>query len=64
MLLPIEHFRRQQRSTSGHPTWHIQARNWGQHYIAERRDGNGWHIVAALTLDGLLDRLDQIEAGL
>ena len=62
MALPIEQLARQQRFTSSHPAWHIQARNWGQHYLAERRDRHGWHIVAALTLDALLDRLDQIEA--
>lgn len=63
MALPIEQLRRQQQLTNGYPAWHIQARNWGQHYIAERCDRHGWHIVAALTLDALLDRLDQIEAG-
>ena len=62
MAPPIEQLTRQQRFTNSHPAWHIQARNWGQHYLAERRDRHGWHIVAALTLDGLLDRLDQIEA--
>jgi hypothetical protein len=63
MVLPIEQICRQQRFSKDHPQWHIQARNWGQHYIAERQDHHGWHIVTDLTLDGLLDRLDQIEAG-
>jgi hypothetical protein len=60
--LPIEQLCRQQQFTSDHPAWRIQARNWGQLYIAERQDRHSWHIVAALTLGGLLDRLDQIEA--
>jgi hypothetical protein len=63
MALPIEQLTRQQRFMNSHPAWHIQARNWGQHYLAERHDRHGWYIVAALTLDDLLDRLDQIEAG-
>ena len=63
MAFPIEQLCRQQRFTSEHPAWRIQARNWGQHYVAERYDRNRWHIVAAIALGGLLDRLDQIEAG-
>jgi hypothetical protein len=63
MALPIEQLRRQQRFTHCHPTWCIQARNWGQHYIAERQDRHGWHIVVTLSLNALLDRPDQIEAG-
>lgn len=63
MALPIEQLCRQQHFTSQHPEWRIQGRNWGQHYIAERHDHDGWHVVAALTLGGLLDRLDEIEAG-
>ena len=62
MALPIEQLCRQQRFADEHPEWCILAQNWGQHYIAERRDGRSWHILAALTLSGLLDRLDQIEA--
>lgn len=63
MALPIEQIRRQQRFTNSHPTWCIRARNWGQHYIAECQDRHGWHIVVTLSLNALLDRLDQIEAG-
>ena len=62
MALPIEQLCRQQRFSDEHPEWRILAQNWGQHYLAERRDGRSWHVLAAPTLAGLLDRLDQIEA--
>ena len=62
MTTPIEQLCRQQRFSAEHPEWRIVVQNWGQHYLAERRDHNGWHVLAAPTLIGLLDRLDQIEA--
>ena len=64
MALPIEQISRRQRFVKEHPEWYIQARNWGRHYLAEKNEGHGWHVVAALTLRGLTrHRLDEIEDG-
>jgi hypothetical protein len=62
MGLPFDQIVRQQRFISDHPEWSIHAQD-GPRFTAEKNDGTSSHIVARYTLEGLLDRLDEIEDG-
>ncbi|MGA2826141.1 MAG: hypothetical protein ABSF03_08455 [Streptosporangiaceae bacterium] len=62
MGLPFDQLVRQQRFTDDHPEWCIHAQD-GPRFTAEKDDGTTCHIVARHSLKGLLDRLDEIEAG-
>ena len=45
-----------------HPEWSIHPQD-GPRFTAEKDDGTSSHVVARHSLKGLLDRLDEIEAG-
>jgi len=63
MALPYELLLRQQRFIQDHPQWSISAQDGGSRFTAEKSDGPRCHVIAGLTLKGLLDRLEEIEAG-
>ncbi len=63
MALPYELLVRQQRFTTDHPQWSIYAQGGGSRFTAEKIGPQTCHVVAALTLHALLDRLEEIEAG-
>ena len=46
-----------------HPEWSIHAQDGARRFIAETGDGGDCHVVAALSLRELLNRLDEIVAG-
>ena len=62
MGLPFDQVFRHQRFIQDHPEWSIHAQD-GPRFTAEKDDGTNSHIVARHSLKGLLDRLDEIEAG-
>ena len=62
MGLPFDQTTRRQRFISDHPQSSIHAQD-GPRFTAEKDDGTWRHIVARHSLEGLLDRLDEIEAG-
>ena len=62
MGLPFDQAARHQRFIQDHPEWSIHAQD-GPRFTAEKDDGTWRHIVARHSLQGLLDRLDEIEAG-
>ena len=62
MGLPFDQAVRHQRFIQDHPEWSIHAQD-GPRFTAEKDDGTSSHIVARTSLKGLLDRLDEIEAG-
>ena len=61
MGLPFDQTARHQRFIQDHPEWSIHAQD-GPRFTAEKDDGTWRHIVARHSLEGLLDRLDEIEA--
>lgn len=61
--LPADQVVRKQRFIQAHPEWSIHAQDRGTRFIAEKGDGRGAHIVAALSLQELLNRLEEITAG-
>jgi len=63
MALPYELLVRQQRFATEHPQWSIHAQDDGSRFTAEKTGPHSCHVVAALTLGGLLDRLEEIEDG-
>ena len=60
MGLPFDQVVRQQRFTRDHPEWSIHPQDGARHFIAEKGDGQGCHVVAALSLRELLNRLEEI----
>ena len=52
----------EQRFLQAHPEWAIHAQDRGSRFTAEKNDGTDCHVVAALSLEELLNRLDQIVA--
>ncbi len=62
MGLPFVQAARHQRFINDHPEWSIHAQD-RPGFTAEKDDGTSRHIVAHPSLRGLLDRLDEIEAG-
>jgi hypothetical protein len=63
MALPFDQILRQQRFSQDHPEWSIHSQDGACRFTAEKNDGPDCHLVAALTLKALLDRLDEIVAG-
>ena len=63
MGLPFDQVVRQQRFIHKHPEWSTHAQDGARHFIAEKGDGSDCHVVAALSLRELLNRLDEIVAG-
>jgi hypothetical protein len=62
MGLPFDQVVRQQRFIQDHPEWSIHAHDGARRFIAEEGDGSDFHVVAALSLRELLNRLDEIVA--
>ncbi len=62
MALPFDQVVREQRFLQAHPEWAIHAQDRGSRFTAEKNDGSHCHVVAALSLEELLNRLDQIVA--
>jgi len=63
VTLPFDQMLRQQRFVRAHPEWAIHCQDGGARFIAEKGDGHSAHIVAALSLEELLNRLDEIAVG-
>lgn len=63
MGLPFDQVVRQQRFIHDHPEWCIHAHDGARRFIAEKGDGQDCHVVAALSLRELVNRLDEIVAG-
>ena len=63
MAAPFDQELRRQRFIQACPQWPIHAQDEGRHFTAEKDEGSTRHIVARTSLNTLLDRLDQIEAG-
>ena len=62
MALPFDQILREQCFTQDHPEWSIHAQDGATRFTAEKNEGPHCHLVAALTLKALLDRLDEIIA--
>jgi hypothetical protein len=62
MGLPFDQVVRQQRFINDHPEWSIHAQDGARRFIAEKGDGQDCHVVAALSLRELLNRLEEIVA--
>ena len=62
MGLPFDQVLRQQRFIKDHPEWSIHAQSGAGRFIAEKGDNRACHVVAALSLRELLNRLDEIVA--
>jgi hypothetical protein len=60
--LPIDQVVRQQRFIREHPEWSIHCQDGATRFIAEKGDSPVCHVVAALSLRELLNRLDEIVA--
>ena len=63
MGLPFDQVVRQQHFIQDHPEWSIHAQDGARRFIAEKGDGQDCHVVAALSLRELLNRLEEIVAG-
>ena len=63
MGLPFDQVVRQQHFIKDHPEWSIRAQDGASRFIAEKGDGQDRHVVAALSLRELLNRLEEIVAG-
>lgn len=63
MALPFDQVVRQQQFLRAHPEWSIHPQDRGTRFTAEKSDGTNCHVVAALSLKELLNRLDEIVAG-
>ena len=50
------------RFIQDHPEWSIHAQDGARRFIAEKGDGRDCHVVAALSLRELLNRLEEIVA--
>jgi len=62
MGLPFDQVVRQQRFIHNHPEWSSHAPDGARRFIAEKGDGHDCHVVAALSLRELLNRLEEIVA--
>ena len=60
MVLPVDQVIREQQFLAANPGWSIHAHDRGSRFIAERNRGSNHHVVAALSLRELLDRLEEI----
>ncbi|HWG62440.1 MAG TPA: hypothetical protein VG253_12080 [Streptosporangiaceae bacterium] len=61
MALPLDQVIREQRFLTAHPEWSIFSQDKGSRFTAECTEPI--HVIAALSLRELLDRLDEIVAG-
>ena len=62
MALPFDQVVREQRFLQAHPESAIRAQDRGSRFTAQKNDGRDCHVVAALSLEELLNGLDQIVA--
>lgn len=62
MALPFDQVIREQKFIKDHPEWQIYAQDQGTRFTAEKADDNSCHVVAALSLEELLNRLETIAA--
>ncbi len=62
MSLPLDQVVRQERFIQEHPEWSIHPQDGATRFIAEKGDSQNCHIVAALSLRELLNRLEEIVA--
>ena len=62
MDLPIDQVVRQERFIREHPEWSIYPQDGATRFTAEKGDTGDCHVVAALSLRELLNRLEEIVA--
>ena len=62
MGLPFDQVVRQQRFIQDHPEWSIHPQDGATRFIAEKGGTGDCHVVAAMSLRELLDRLEKIVA--
>ena len=62
MDLPIDQVVRQERFIREHPEWSIYPQDGATRFTAEKGDTGDCHVVAALSLRELLNRLEEIAA--
>lgn len=62
MVLPFDQVFRQQRFIQENPEWSIHPQDGATRFIAEKGGTGDCHVVAALSLRELLDRLEEIVA--
>ena len=62
MDLPIDQVVRQERFILDHPEWSIHPQDGSTRFIAEKGDTGDCHVVAAVSLRELLNRLEEIVA--
>jgi hypothetical protein len=60
--LPLDQVVRQERFIQEHPEWSIHPQDGATRFIAEKGDSRNCHVVAALSLRELLNRLEEIVA--
>jgi hypothetical protein len=60
--LPLDQVVRQERFIREHPEWSIHPQDGATRFIAEKGDSQNCHVVAALSLRELLNRLEEIVA--
>jgi hypothetical protein len=61
MTLPLDQVIREQRFLAAHSEWSILSHGKGSRFTAECTEPI--HVITALSLRELLDRLDEIAAG-
>ena len=62
MDLPFDQVVRQERFIQDHPEWSIYPQDGSTRFIAEKGGTGDCHVVAALSLRELLNRLEEIVA--
>jgi hypothetical protein len=62
MGLPFDQVVRQQRFIQDNPEWSIHPQDGATRFIAEKGGTGDCHVVAAMSLRELLDRLEKIVA--
>jgi hypothetical protein len=60
--LPFDQVVRQERFIQDHPEWSIHPQDGATRFIAEAGDTGDCHVVAAMSLRELLNRLEGIVA--
>ncbi len=59
---PFDQVVRQERFIQDHPEWSIHPQDGATRFVAEKGDPGDCHVVAALSLRDLLNRLDDLVA--
>ncbi len=59
---PFDQVVRQERFIQDHPEWSIHPQDGATRFVAEKGDTGDCHVVAALSLRELLNRLEEIVA--